>query len=318
MPRATAALRGIAKRWHPDVVHTHLAKAGMLGRAAGLRAHVPVLVHSFYGDGAQGRVTEGRIERALSARTDALIATTTAVRDRLLGLGIGHERNWHVIPVGVRLDPFLREDGAGRVEARLRLGLPVDDHVVLNLGSLDDRGVFLRAARTILANRRETTFVVLHDGPLSDDAVLDARSILGERVRFLPRTDDLPLLFAAGDVAVLTSCGEDAPSVLIEAAAALTPVVAADAGGVGEVVRDGVAGDLVAVGDHRATAAAVCALADDVTRAASYAEAGRAHVRAYFSGDRLAADLGGLYAELRERRAVVAPRSVALTSARGT
>jgi glycosyltransferase involved in cell wall biosynthesis len=315
--RATAAIRGIARRWHPDVVHTHLAKAGMLGRAAGLRAHVPVLVHTFRGDDAHGRATAGRVERALAARTDALIAPTAAVRDRLRSMGIGNDRTWRIIPVGVALEPFLRE-GIGRDAARRRLGLPAEGSVVLNLGSLDDRGSFLRAARVIVASRPDTTFVVLRDGPVSEDAMLDATSVLAERVRFVERTDDLPVLFAASDIALLTSCGEDAPSVLIEAVAAMTPVVAADAGGVPEVVIGGLGGDLVAPGDHRALAAAVGSLLDDPARAASYAAAGRAHVRARFSGDRLAADLADLYAELLGRRSMVTARPGTLTSARGT
>lgn len=312
--RATAVLGGIVRRWRPDVIHTHRAKAGRLGRAAALRAHVPS-VHTFYGDSVPGR-----IERMLAARTDALVATSTAVRDRLASMGVGTERAWHVVPIGVDLEPFLRVGTRavpGRVTVRSRLGLPKDGAVVVNLGPLADHGMFLRAAGRIAAERPDTTFVVMSDEVVPEDFELDARSRLGERVRFLRRTDELAILFAACDVALSTSCGEDAPGVLIEAAAASIPVVAADSGAAGTVVATG-AGELIPHGDHRAAAAAVGALLDDPARAAAFGSAGRANVRTRFSGERLAADLAGLYDDLLGRRSMVAAHTGALTSARGT
>jgi len=314
--RATAVLGGIVRRWHPDVIHTHLPKAGMLGRAAGLRAHVPT-VHTFY-----GTEQPGRIERALAARTTALVVPSSAVRDRLMSMGVGRDRPWHIIPAGVELEPFLSvgtRTAPSRGAARRRLGLPPDGPVVVNLGSLEDHGMFLRAARRIAADRPDATFVVLSEDTVSEDAELDARSVLGERVRFLRRTDELPTLFVASDVALLTSCGEDAVTGLIEAVAATMPAVAIDAGSVREAMVNGVGGDLVGQGDPpRAAAAAVLALLDDPARAGSYGAAGREHVRTRFSNDRLAADLAGLYTELLGWRSMVAARAGALTSARGT
>ena len=111
--RAARALSGIVRRWRPDVVHTHLAKAGALGRAAAVQAGVPVVVHTFHGHVLQSYFSRmknaafARVERALAARTDALIAVAPQVRDELLALGIGTPERWHVVPVGLDLEAFV-------------------------------------------------------------------------------------------------------------------------------------------------------------------------------------------------------------------
>ena len=116
--RASWELLGLMRRWRPQVVHTHLAKAGVLGRAVARRVGVPVVVHS-YGPALEERATAlgatARLEaeRHLAARTDALIAPEPGVRDRLLAMGIGREDRWHVMPAGEAGDPFAHERLAG-------------------------------------------------------------------------------------------------------------------------------------------------------------------------------------------------------------
>ncbi len=317
--RAAVALSGIVRRWHPDVVHTHLAKAGALGRSAAFRAHVPVVVHTFHGHVLQDYFSRmknaafARVERGLAARSDALIAVAPWVRDELLGMGIGDERRWHVVPVGVDLDAITRID---RAPARRRLGLPQEGPVIAIVGRLTpikDHATFLRAARHVAEEHPGATFVVAGDGPLREDLELDARAILGDAARFLGWVNDLPSLYAASDVVVLTSRSEGTPVALIEAAAAGRPVVASDVGGVREVVGAGVTGDLVPAGDHRAVAAAIDALLREPARAKAYGAAAPGHVRARFSQARLAADLTALYGELLARKAA-APAGAGIRS----
>jgi glycosyltransferase involved in cell wall biosynthesis len=318
--RAAMALAGIVRRWHPDIVHTHLAKAGALGRAVAVRAHVPVIVHTFHGHVLQDYFSSlktaafAKVERALAARTDALIAVAPWVRDELLAMGIGTEDRWHVIPVGVDLTPLL-EDRPALSQARAILDLPDRGPVVGIVGRLapvKDHRTFLRAAVQISTEYPDATFVVAGDGP--DRAALhdEARAVLGDRVRFLGWVNDLPSLYAACDVVTLTSRMEGTPVALIEAAAAGRPVVATDVGGVAEVVRDGSTGFTVPAGDDAAVAAAVLSLLRDPDRARAMGEAGAAHVRARFSRDRMANDLTALYGELLGRSAAVgiASRSI--------
>ncbi len=112
-----------------DLVNTHMAKAGALGRMAALSTRVrPILVHTFHGHVLEGyfptlpsRALIG-LEWALAHKTDALVAVSSEIRDELLSLGIGKPWQWHVIPLGLDLDGYLSiplpEDTSSYVSAR--------------------------------------------------------------------------------------------------------------------------------------------------------------------------------------------------------
>ena len=163
--------------------------------------------------------------------------------------------------------------------------------IVGRLSPVKDHRTFLRAAVRISTESPDATFVVAGDGPERAALQLEARALLGDRIRFLGWVNDIPTLYAACDVVALTSRTEGTPVALIEAAAAGIPVVATDVGGVAEVVRDGSTGYTVPAGDDAAVAAAILSLLQDPVRARDMGEAGAAHVRGRFSRERMADDL---------------------------
>ena len=112
---------------------------------------------------------------------------------------------------------------------------------------------------------------------------------------------DLPALYAALDVVVLTSKNEGTPVSLIEAGAAERPVVATRVGGVPDVVREGETGLLVPLGDDEAISRALSDLLSDRNRSALMGRAATEWVRGRFAADRLAADLAELYRTLMDR-----------------
>ncbi len=308
--RAFLALQRLTRSWQPDLVHTHLAKAGALGRVAARRARVPATVHTFHGHVLDGYFhpalarTFVEVERRLARRTDALVAVSPEIRDELLDLGIGRPPQWRVIPVGLDLASLLAP-GPDPAAARARLGLPAAGPVVGIVGRLTaikDHATFLAAAARILETHPGVTFAVAGDGPSRAD-VDAAAAKLGERVVMLGWVQDLPALYAALDVVALSSRNEGTPVSLIEAGAARRPVVSTRVGGVPQVVVDGETGLLVPAQDAAAFAGAVGALLDDPARAAAMGAAGRAHVRERFDAERLARDLIELYEELLGRRA---------------
>lgn len=308
--RAFRALRRLMKVHRPTIVHTHMAKAGALGRLAAARARVPVVVHTFHGHVLEGyfsrpvnRALLGA-ERRLARRTDALVAVSPAVSHELLALGIGRPEQWRVVPVGLELGGLL----AGAIEpvaARRTLGLPEGGPVVGIVGRLvpiKDHATFLEAAARVASARREVTFVVAGDGELRDQIERRARLMLGDRCRFLGWVLDLPTLYAALDVVVLTSRNEGTPVALIEAGAAARTTVSTRVGGVADVIRDGVTGFLASPGDPEAIASHVLRLLGEPERARLMGHAAREWVRERFSSERLADDLAGLYRELSARK----------------
>lgn len=307
--KALRALARLLSARRPQVVHTHMAKAGALGRIAAWRSKVPVVVHTFHGHVLEGYFSRPvsaayvAAERSLALISHALIAVSPAVRDELLSLGIGRPSQWRVIPVGLDLGDLLEADG-DRVAWRRALGLPEDGPVVGIVGRLvpvKDHATFLEAAARIRRERPDVTFVVAGDGELRASLEARARRELGDRCRFLGWVKDLRSLYGAIDVAVLTSRNEGTPVALIEAAAASTPVVATRVGGVADVVVDGRTGHLCPPGDPTAVATAVLGLLEDATKAHRMGAAARETVRDRFTIERLANDLADLYRELLDR-----------------
>jgi glycosyltransferase involved in cell wall biosynthesis len=299
----------------PDIVHTHMAKAGTLGRIAARRAGVPVVLHTFHGhvldEYFSGPVSSifAATERYLSRRSDALIAVSPSVRDFLVGLRIGEPSQWHVVPVGLELRDLL-ERTPPKQEARKRLGLPIDSQAVGIVGRLvpiKDHDTFLEAARRVAARRPDIVFVVAGDGERRARLETRAREMLGNRVRFLGWVFDLPALYGALDIVALSSRNEGTPVALIEAGAASKPVVATRVGGVPDVVRHPVTGLLVEAGDAEGMAKHLLQLLENQEQAAALGAAAREWVRARFSSERLVQDMVQLYTELLARRGLRLP-----------
>ena len=268
--RAIRAVRRLLRRERPAILHTHMAKAGTVGRVAALTMRRrPVLVHTFHGhvlDGyfrpATARTFLG-IERVLARRTDALVAVSDEIRDELLALGIGRDDQWRTIPLGLDLDELLGRAGrSGVLRARVGIG---DEPLVGMLGRLvpiKDVATAIRA----MARVPDAHLALVGDG--EDRAALVALATdlgLADRVHFVGWRHDIGDVLADIDVALLTSRNEGTPVALIEAAAAGRPAVATDVGGVRAVIDDGVSGLVVPVGDDQAVAVAVRRrLVDDV------------------------------------------------------
>jgi glycosyltransferase involved in cell wall biosynthesis len=135
--RAIAALINDIRRFRPHIVHTHTAKAGLLGRAAAVLTRVPARVHTYHGHLLHGYFSPAKTrlvvtaERTSAAMTDRLVAVGERVRDELIAAGIGHSEQYAVVPPGTSLGPL-----PDRAAARLALGIPGDGPVVAYVGRL--------------------------------------------------------------------------------------------------------------------------------------------------------------------------------------
>lgn len=308
--KAVRALTAVMRTMRPDIVHTHTTTAGGLGRIAARRAKVPHTVHTFDGHVLSGYLSAPQTkllataERLLAHRTDVLIAVSSQVRDDLLSLGIGREPQWRVIPHGLELDDLLNGP-APAPASRDKLGLPQGVPLVGIIGRLaaiKDHATFVATAARVAAVHPDVEFVVAGDGALRPSVEAAAKAALGDRVHFLGWATDLPTLYGALDIVVLTSRNEGTPLTLMEAGAAGVPVVATRVGGVPEVVKDGQTGFVLPAGDAQALAAKVELLLSDPEVAHAMGEAARDWVRARYTWQRLVADITALYDELMERQ----------------
>ena len=307
--RAFVALVRFFRRTKPDVVHTHMAKAGFVGRIAAWCARVPVRVHTFHGHLLTGYFspTVTRLvvlaERALRVVTTHAVVVGHAVRRDLLAARIVGDAHSSVINPGIEtLTPV---DAVG---ARRTFGLPVDDRVVMYVGRFasikrPDRFVELAAA---FADRPDVHFVMVGDGPLLATVMPTA----GPNVTFLGWQRDLATLLSAADVVVMCSDNEGVPLLLLEAAMVGRAAVSTDVGAVRDVIDDGATGLLVENDDALALANAVRRLLDDDTLRDRIASKARERAMNEFTANHCVDRHAALYRSLVAARGVRAGRSV--------
>lgn len=260
---ALVKLYRLFRRWRPDLVETHTAKAGTLGRLAALLAGVPLRVHVFHGHVFHGYFSPRQtrlfleLERLLARASTRIIALGEVQRRELLAYGLGTADKVVAIPLGLELGPFLEaERHTGRLRRELGLAAPGDAAaaetplvgIVGRLVPIKAHEVFLAAAGHILAAIPGAHFVVVGGGERRAELeALAAQPPLAGRVHFLGWRDraGLVAVYADLDVLVMTSDNEGMPTVLIEGMAAGRAVVATDVGGVRSLVTDGETGRLV-------------------------------------------------------------------------
>jgi glycosyltransferase involved in cell wall biosynthesis len=301
--RALGALMSLFRRVRPDLVHTHTAKAGAIGRVAAWATGVPRVVHTFHGHvfhgyfGRFGSAVTRLAERVLSRTTDRVLAVSDEVaRDVTERYRVASATRTAVVRIGLPLEDVaaIRER---RAAARERLGIAADAPVAAFVGRLvpvKEPGVALQAWERVRATHPEAVLLIVGGGPLLD--ALRLRGVAG--VRLLGWQSDVRPALAAADLALLTSRNEGTPVALIEAGAAGLPSVATRVGGVPSVVLDGKTGLLAERGDAEGLAARVVELFDDVDLRERLGAAAREHTVAGWSADRLVRDLDALYREL--------------------
>ena len=264
--RAFMALVRLFRQLRPDIVETHTAKAGVVGRLAAWAAGVPVTVHTFHGHVFHSYFSPARsalvrwIERLLALRTTRIIALGPAQRAELLGYGVGRPEQIASVPIGLDLEPYRASDRhRGRLRAELGVGpdTPLVG-IVARLTAIKAHEVFLQAAATVRRQHPDTQFVVVGAGERREElAQLAEEYGIAPAMHWLGWRRDLPLVYADLDVVALTSRNEGLPTTLVEAMAAGRPVVATRVGGVPTLVTHGETGLLAPTGDANAIAAAM-------------------------------------------------------------
>jgi glycosyltransferase involved in cell wall biosynthesis len=286
LPAGVARLRRRLRAARPDVVHSHLWAANVIGRVAGRLAGIPVVssVHNpdhepeAWEDGADVSRWKRQLSLSLDRWTARMgCARMVAVSDYVRGcahrrLGFPVERI-ELLYNPIDTEALASPPARGRAELLRECGLGDDSVVLLNVGRVSPQKGLIHAVRampTVLARHPSAHLVCA--GPTSDAAWLEklkgeARALgVGARVHFLGARRDVADLLRACDLFVFPSLYEGLGIALIEAMAAGRACVATRTGPIPEVVTDGENGWLVPPGDADKLAGAVCALLDDPAR----------------------------------------------------
>jgi glycosyltransferase involved in cell wall biosynthesis len=308
---AAFRLAKLIRRLRPEILHTHTAKAGAVGRLAALlagRARPRIVVHTFHGHvlrGYFGPVRTGffrLLERSLARASTRLIAVSPEVRDDLVALKVASPEKFTVIRLGIELGERVELDEALRAETRRVLGISPDRFVVGWIGrmtAIKNTDVVLQAFAALRARGVDAVLCLIGDGPDRDGLERKAHELgLMRHCLFLGYQENVARFYAAFDVFLLASENEGTPVTTIEALAAGRPVVATRVGGVPDVVEDGVDGFLAEPGDVDGLAERLERLARDPGLRAQMGRAGRERVLPRYAVGRLVDDVDALYRSL--------------------
>jgi len=307
-PRAVFRLVKILREWRPQILTSFMFHANLLGRIAGRLAGVPIVVSSIRSENFGGPWRD-RITRLTDWMEDVTTTNSRLAAEKLLKRGVVPRERIHVIPNGLVLDKFTVEN-SNRTEFRQQLGITERDFLWLAVGRLEeakDYSNLLQAFKIIMQGGHKAQLRVAGQGPLLEN--LQRQSInlgISDRVVFLGLRRDIPSLLDAADGFVLSSAWEGLPNVVMEAMAAAKPVVATCVGGVPELVQEGVNGYIVPPGDSEVLAAAmVKMMALPEAERQAMGRAGRVHIEANYSLERVVDQWEELYRELLQRKGLV-------------
>ncbi|MFZ5801210.1 MAG: GT4 family glycosyltransferase PelF [Candidatus Omnitrophota bacterium] len=296
-----AALYQLIQREKFAIIHTYLATADYYGRLAAILAGRAKIISSVRGEDRWKKKQHIWADRILHRFTDRIVVNAGRLR------GIIEKRDWapsdKIVKIynGIDLTQTPRHQDT-KTPVKPSLGIMDGELVVGAVGRLGpekDYPTFLKAAARITKEIPNVKFIIVGDGPLSQELRLRAMSYdLSAKIIFTGLRDDTLDIMRTFDALVLTSLYEGCPNVVMEAMALGRPVVATDVGGCAELISDGETGYIAKVGDHRDIAAKVITLLKDKTLRERMGEAGRKRIATYFSVQLMVEKIENLYANL--------------------
>lgn len=265
-------LKSLIKDFQPDIVHTHAAKPGALGRLAAAAMNVPAIVHTYHGhvfhsyfNNLKSKVYINT-ERFLARKSSAIVAISETQKAELVEeFKIAHADKFRVIPLGLDLEKFHQDQSEKRKIFRQEYGMQEDDVAIGIIGRLvpiKNHSLFLKAIAHIKAkSARNIKAFIVGDGEtrkeleslakqLGIDFTTEADKAHPHPLIFTSWRSDVDIIYAGLDIVALTSLNEGTPVSLIEAQAANKPIVSTRVGGIGDIVIEGQTALLANVDDH--------------------------------------------------------------------
>lgn len=307
-------IKQIIQEFQPDIVHTHAAKAGALGRKAAKACGVPVIVHTFHGHvfhsyfGKTKTLIYRLIERRLAKISTGIIAISPIQKEELSAVhGICKPEKIKVIPLGFDLMKFRENLSEKRIKTRTEWNLDEEEVAVAIVGRLapiKNHFLFLDVIELLAEKGIKARYFIVGDG--------QERDFIEERAKKLEKTYNLKIeltswikdiaTFNAGmDIICLSSDNEGTPVSLIEAQASGVPVVSTDVGGVKDILEEGETGFVVPKKDPEAFGEKLQLLIENKEIRHKMSQNGWNFVRDKFHYTTLVKNMENYYAELIEK-----------------
>lgn len=242
----------IIKRYKPDIVHTHTAKAGLLGRIAAKICGVKIIIHTFHGNVFSGYFNKKKteffklLERICALCSTKIIAISKTQKEDLINYGIAKTSKIEVIPLGFDFSKVIPENDY-KTDFRDRFDLSKDDILIGIIGRvvpIKNHIMFINIAEKVLyAFDKKVKFIVVGDGELKrtlEDEVL--KRDLSSKIIFTGYTNNLKEIYNELSYVMLTSKNEGTPVAIIEALANKKITFATNVGGIADFIENGISG----------------------------------------------------------------------------
>ncbi len=310
--KAYRALRKLIREHKPDIVHTHAAKAGALGRLAAIHEKVPVIVHTFHGHVFNNYFSSGvtkifiQIERWLAKRSTKIIAISEEQKKDLSEVyRICPAEKIEIVPLGFDLERFREDLDLKRNKTRTDYNLDEKTIAVAIVGRLvpiKNHQLFLEALRKVQEKTKKNVHAfIVGDGLERHQLEERATAWLNKdqvQITFTSWIQDIGTFNAGMDIMCLTSLNEGTPVSLIEAQACNLPIVSTRVGGVESVVNNEESGFLVEVGRPDLFAEKLLDLIENDELRKKMSQNGWTFVRDKYALTTLVGNMEKLYAKL--------------------
>ena len=297
----------LCRLYSPDVIVTSFARADILGALAGRLAGVPVAkwVHGIAWN--DSRFLQWTDRRVASSRS-LTMCNSLASRNALLAAG--YPGRLAVLSIGI--EDIAKRTSRSRADVRCELGFEDSDIVIGHVGAMNilrDPLTIVTATALLAAQDERWRLVIVGEGPLREEVVRSVRKLgIEQRVTLLGNRQDIADLHAAFDMYVNVAPCEAFGIAVVEAMQSRLPVVVSSAGGLPELIEDGVSGVLVRPRDPRALVSALKSISSDSGRAEALGAAARERALRLFGAERFARDRVELLRTAAARQAVVEAR----------
>ncbi len=312
-------LKQIIQEFKPDIVHTHAAKAGALGRLAAHACNVPAVVHTFHGHvfhsyfGKTKTAIFKSVERYLAKRSNAIIAISEKQKQELaFEHKICPPDKIKIIPLGFDLSRFREKQNEKRLAFRKEYEVEENEIAIVIVGRLvpvKNHPMFLKALKIVKEKSQlPIRAFIVGDGEernalekLATEIGLDFATEHKREKKVLTFTSwikEVDQVLAGSDIVCLTSWNEGTPVSLIEAQAAGRAIITTNVGGVENVVLPNGTALLCEPGDEVGFAENLLALISDSEMRQKFGNAGWAVVSERYHYTRLVKDMAGLYHSL--------------------
>lgn len=266
-PSTLLALLKIVDEKRIDLLHLHGYGATTFGRLAGALRGLPVVLHE-HANLTSTPWFQRVADRLLEPYTDVAIAVSKSTADFVRDARLIRPSRVKVVYLGAPLDEFGAPRPAGEVEETRRgLGISPSDFLIGTVTRLHDskgNDYLVEAARAVVDARPHARFILFGEGPLKEALIARARALsLGDRFMFGGFVKDVARAMWAFDLAVFPSLWEGTPLTLFETMATGRPIVATDADGLAEVLRNGENAAVVPKRNAQAIADAIVRLMDN-------------------------------------------------------